>query len=244
MKKIYLFFIAVCLFAYEAKVQPYEVYKIKAPLGGEVVFANKKAEARNVTNTLILKIDDTKDRINLDSINNQISVLKKEITNQQEIVKRKKEIYERYKNLSTKSLEQKNAKFYDYMAAYNQLLNLKNQLNSLYSQQKTTIDNINKKNIKVNGYVYKVYVTSGDYVNPGALVAEVDDISKQKLTIYVPIDKIDSILNKTVYINSQPSDFKIEKIWSVPDEKYITSYRVDLVGNSLRFGDVVKIEFK
>ncbi|WP_456488138.1 hypothetical protein [Caminibacter pacificus] len=244
MKKLLFLLSVVLLFGYDAKVEPYEVYKIKAPQSGEVLVSNKNLESKFVTNKLIVKIDDTKDKINLQNLKNQIAFLKEEIKNQEQIVKRKKSIYERYKNLKTKSQEQKDLKFYDYMGALNQLLNMKSQLSNLQAQEKTTLDNINKKNIKVTGYVNKIYVTAGDYVNPGVLVAEVDDTTKQKLTIYVPIDKIDSILNKDVYINGKLSDFKIEKVWSLPDSKYITSYRVDLVGKGLRFGDIVKVEFK
>ena len=243
MKKM-IVLLTVILFAYDAKVEPYEVYKIKAAASGEVVYANKKAESKLLDNVLIVKIDDTKDKINLRNLNSQIELLKSQIKNQQEIVNRKLAIYKRYKNLRTKSQEQKDMKFFDYVNAKNALLNLKTQLANLIAQRDSTLDTINKKNIKVNGYLYKIYVTAGDFVTNGKEVAEVDDVSKQKLTIYVPIDKIEEIKNKPVYINGNPSDFKIEKIWIVPDSKYVTSYRVDLVGSGLRFGEIVKVEFK
>jgi len=74
-------------------------------------------------------------------------------------------------------------------------------------------------------------------------VARGYDISKQKLYIYVPIDKIDSIKNKKVYINKKRSNFKIYKIWKIPDDKYITSYKVELIGKGLKFGDIVNVSF-
>ena len=64
------------------------------------------------------------------------------------------------------------------------------------------------------------------------------------MTIYVPIDEIDKIKNKYIYINGKKSEFKIYKIWNVPDTQYVTSYKVELVGNGLKFGDIVKVEFK
>jgi len=242
--RFFIVLLAVFLFGYDAKVEPFEVYDIKAPTSGEVVFANKNLESKSVKNQLAVKIDDTKDKISLENINSQIALINSQIKNQELVVKRKFEIYKRYKNLKTKSLEQKDMKFFDYINAKNQLLNLKTQLANLISQKKSLIDTINKKNIHLSGYVYKIYVNVGDFVANGALVAKVDDISKQKLTIYVPIDKIDSILNKSVYINGAVSDFKIYKVWIVPDSKFITSYRVDLVGNGLKFGEIVKVEFK
>ncbi len=60
----------------------------------------------------------------------------------------------------------------------------------------------------------------------------------------MPINKIDLIKNKVVYINGKKSNFKISKIYKVTDPKYITSYKVELIGNGLKFGDVVRINFK
>jgi len=243
MKKT-LIFLAVLLFAFDAKVEPYEVYKIKSSVSGSVKESHTNYESKEVKDTLVIKIDDYKDRINLKNINEQIKILKNEIANQSQIVARKRNMYLRYRNLKTKSLEQKNLKFYDYANALNQLYNLKSQLSNFEYQRKSTIDTINKKNVKLSGYVYKIYVNKGDYVNPGTLLAEIDDISKEKLTIYVPINKIDEIKNKEIYINGKKSGFKIEKIWNVPDSKYVTSYRVDLVGSGLKLGDIVKVEFR
>jgi len=243
MKKMLILF-ASLLLAYDAKVEPYEVYNIKAAASGEVVIAKKELESKVISNSLVIKLDDTKEKITLKNLNTQIELLKNQIKNQQEVVNRKYEIYKRYKNLRTKSQEQKDMKFFDYINAKNALLNLKTQLSNLISQRDSTLDTINKKNIKLSGYLYKINVTPGDFVTNGMLVAQVDDISKQKLTIYVPIDKIEEIQNKTIYINDKPSDFKIQKIWIVPDSKYVTSYRVDLVGSGLKFGDIVKVDFR
>ena len=243
MKKICLFIVGVLLFGYTAKVEPFEVYKIKSAVSGSVVFANKDAEATEFYG-LIVKLDENQEKIELENLLKQIKFLKEQIKNQEEIVKRKYDTYKRYRSLKTKSLEEKNMKFYDYMAAKNQLINLKTQLSNLEASVKKLKDIINKKNIKVKGYINKLYVKTGDYVAPGSVVVEVDDITKEKLTIYVPIDKIEKIKKSKVYINSKPSRFKIYKIWIVPDEQYVTSYKVELVGSGLKLGEIVKVEFK
>jgi hypothetical protein len=80
-------------------------------------------------------------------------------------------------------------------------------------------------------------------VAPGVLIAEVYDISKEKLIIYVPIDKID-IIKKQLLINGKKSNFKVYKVWDVPDSEYITSYKVEIVGRGLKMGDIVKVDFK
>jgi multidrug resistance efflux pump len=245
MKKTFMFLsIAAACMAYEAKVQPFEIYKIKAAVSGTVVKSEKTLEAKNIKDKIIVKIDDRQNKIDLKNLKLQYEILKKEIENQRQIVKRKKSIYEKYKNLKTKSKMEKDLKFYDYINALNQLLNLKSQLDSTSANIDKIKDIINKKNIKADGYVYKIYVNKNDYVAPGVLVAEVDDVSKQKLTVYVPIEDINSIKNKNVYINGKKSSFKIYKIWNVPDTQYITSYKVELVGNGLKFGKIVKVEFR
>ena len=243
MKKLILF-LSVFLFGYEAKIQPFETFVIKAAVGGEVIKTYKNLEAKNLKNALIVKLDDKVERANLKNIKNQIDILKKEIKNQQEIVQRKKSIYLRYRKLSSKSVEQKDMKFYDYIASFNQLLNLKSNLSNLNDQAVKIKDLIDKKNIKFSGYLYEITVSKDNYVAPGIQVGLGFDISKEKIDIFVPIDKINYIKNKTVYINGKKSDFKIYKIWNMTDTKYITSYKVELVGKGLKLGNIVKVEFK
>ena len=239
-----IIFMAIFLFGYEAKVEPNAVFNIKSTVNGEVVFANKALEAKNVKNKVIIKINNKVERAELKNIQNQIKILKEEIKNQESIVKKKKELFKRYKTLKSKSLEQKNIKFYDYINSKNQLLNLKSQLSSLLSQEIKLKDIINRKNIKFNGYLYTILVEKGDYATIGRDIALGYDLSRQKLEIYVPIDKVDEIKNKIIYINNKKSNFKISKIYKVTDPKYITSYKIELTGNGLKFGDIVKIEFK
>jgi len=245
MKKALVFFIiAVFAFAYEAKVEPFDIYKIKASVSGKIVKADKNFEAKSVKNRLIVKIDDKQNLIDLKNSEAQLKILKEEIINQSAVVKRKKRIYEKYKTLKTKSQNEKDLKFYDYIAAKNQLLNLKSQFNNTSANIEKLKDTISKKNIEVSGYVYKIYINKNDYASPGVLIADVYDISRQKLTIFVPIEEIEGIENKKIYINGKLSGFKIHKIWKVPDTQYVTSYRVELVGKGLKLGEIVKVELK
>ena len=245
MKKIIMLIIGVIyLFGYKAKVEPFEVYNIKAVVNGRVVIANKDLEATNIKNKLIVKIDDTNNKIDLENLQNQLELLKKQINNQQIVVKRKKDIYERYKKLKTRSQTEKDLKFFDYISSLNQLISLKSQYNNTLANINKIKDTINKKRIKANGYVFKIHVKKDDYVNPGSLTANIYNISKQKLTIYVPIEEIENIKDKKVYINGKKSNFKIYKVWDVPDDKFVTSYKVELIGNGLKFGEIVNIELK
>ena len=245
MRKIIMLIIwAIFLFGYKAKVEPFEVYNIKAVVNGKVVIANKDLEATNVKDKLIVKIDDTDNKIDLENLQKQLDLLKTQITNQEVVVKRKEDIYKRYENLKTRSQTEKDLKFFDYISSLNQLISLKSQYNNTLANIKKIKDIINKKSIKVNGYVFKIYVKKDDYVNLGSLIANVYDVSKQKLTIYVPIEEIKNIKNQEVYINGKKSNFIIYKIWNVTDDKFVTSYKVELVGNGLKFGEIVNIELK
>ena len=239
-----IIFLSIFLFGYEAKVEPIYTYNLKSSVNGRVILVNKNLESKNLKNSLIIKLDDKVELAELKDINNQINILKKEIENQKEVVQRKKELYEKYKILKSKSLQEKDVKFFDYIASKNQLLSLKSKLSSLFSQKEKIKDLIDKKNIKFSGYLYSILVEKGDYVGIGTPVALGYDISKEKIDIYVPIDKIDEVKNKIVYINSKKSNFKISKIYKVTDTKYITSYKVELTGNGLKIGEVVRVDFK
>jgi len=245
MKKIIsLIVVTIFLFGYKSKVEPFEIYNIKAVVNGKVVMVNKDLEATNIKNKLIVKIDDTDNKIDLENLQRQLELLKEQINNQKLIVKRKEDIYKRYEKLKTRSQTEKDSKFFDYISSLNQLINLKSQYSNTLANIKKIKDIISKKSIRANGYLFKIYVKKDDYVNLGSLIANVYDISKQKLTIYIPINQIKNIKNKKIYINTKESNFKIYKIWNVTDDKFVTSYKVELIGNGLKFGEIVDIELK
>jgi len=243
MKKFFILLSAIVLFAFNARVEPFDVFLIKSSVAGSVTAIKKEVEAKEYKG-VIVKIDDKQEQIELKNLKTQAKFLKEEIKNQELIVKRKYDTYKRYEELKTKSLDEKNIKFYDYISAKNQLINLKTQLNNTLSSIEKLKDTINKKNIIVNGYINKILVNKGDYIAPGTPIVEVDDIKKQKLVIYVPIDEIENIKNKKIYINNKPSNFRVYKVWVVPDSKYITSYKVELIGSGLKLGEIVKVSFK
>ena len=231
------------LSAYQAQVKPFDTYNVTSSVAGKILEVKKDKEATFYKGVLV-KIDDKQDLIDLKNLNFQIKLTKEEIKNQEEVVKKKKAIYEKYMRLKTKSQEAKNLKFYDYINAKNQLISLKSKLSDLIAKKDKLKDVIDKKNIKVEGYVESIKVKKGEYVSPGKLIAIVDDLSKEKLTIYVPIDRMENIKNSRVYINGKKSNFKIYKIWKTPDSKFITSYKVELIGSGLKVGEIVRVELR
>jgi hypothetical protein len=241
--KIGLVSIATSLFAYYGKVEPINTYTIKSDISGKVVDVNRSAVATNY-NGIVIKIDDYKDRINLKNYENQVKNLENILKFQKENMLKKKRTYETYNKLKSKSQYEKDLKFYDYSAsviAYNQT---KNSISNLKAQIDSLKDTISKKNISFKNYIYEIDVHKGDYLNFGSLIAKTMDLKKDKIYIYVSINKINSIKNKKVYINSKPSNFTISYIGKVADSKFVTSYKVKLVGNYPTVSEIVKVEFK
>jgi CYTH domain-containing protein len=230
-------------FGYYAKVEPINSYTIKSDITGKVIDVNRSAVSTNYKG-VVIKVDSYKDDVNLKNYQNQVKNLKEILKVQKETMLRKKDTYKTYKKLKSKSTYDKDLKFYDYsnsVIAYNQT---KNSISNLEAQIATLKDTISKKNISFKNYIYEIDVHKGDYLNFGTLIAKTMDLSQNKLYIYVPINKINSIKNKKVYINSKLSDFKIAYIEKVADSKFVTSYKVKLVGHYPVCSDIVKVEFK
>ena len=103
----------------------------------------------------------------------------------------------------------------------------------------------NKILIEKDRYIYNIAVKQGDYVNPGTLLYEAKDLSKGKLEIFVPIDDIEKIKTKTIFLDGEKTDLQLNKVYKVADSKHISSYKVEIyVPNAKIFSRLVKIEFK
>ena len=244
MKKVYMSLLASSLlFGYYGKVEPYQVYNIKSDVSGKVIEVNKSSEATKYKG-IVVKIDDYQNKIDLKNLKTQLNNFENIKSAQQQIVDKKRKIYEVYKTLKTKSQIEKDTKFFDYQNSLIALNQTKNTISNLKAQIAKLEDTISKKNISFKNYIYEIKVNKGDFVNFATPIATTMDISKVKIDIYVPIDKIESIKNKKIYINNKLSDFKINKIYKVADTKYVTSYKVELIGKYPNISDIVKVEFK
>lgn len=103
----------------------------------------------------------------------------------------------------------------------------------------------NKKLIEKSNYIYNINVKKDDYVTPGTLLYEAKDLSKGKLEIFIPIEDIETIKTKDIYIDDKKSDLKIAKIYDVADSEHISSYKVELhIKDVKKFSRLVKIEFR
>ncbi len=262
-KAIVLIMLIISLDAseYYSKADPKEVYNIKASVSGEVTFINDKLEGNLGDGSVVVKIDDKIDLLDLKASKKRLEILLNNLALTRENLKNSKKIaqinrdnYERVKELSSYSKIQKDAKKLSMINSKNQALqteisveNLKTQREDLKLKIEILQDKIKKKNIRVKSgdYIYKIYPNLGDYLNPGSKLMEVYDIQKALLVIFVPASEIENIKSKKIYLDGLETDKKIDKIWQVADSINISSYRVEiLIDKPKQFSKLVKIEFR
>jgi hypothetical protein len=105
--------------------------------------------------------------------------------------------------------------------------------------------NISKKTIRLqNSYLYKLTVRAGDYVNPGAPLATIQDHTKAKLTLFLEPEEVVGIEGKKVFIDGKLSPYRIDKVWNSADEKFISSYRAEITIDTppTPFSRLLKVE--
>lgn len=258
-----IFILAVSLNAtvYYAKVEPYEVYHIKASASGSVVSVFKEAEGRVSNGGVLIQIDDFLNQKELESSKKKLeaqkrsfALLEKNLQNSKKVEEIRKDNYNRIKNLKTKSKTSKDAELINLINATNQVISLENSLQNL----KVTIsdleykiayleDTINKKSVKIKkGFlIYKTYVSEGDFVNVGTPLVDAYDITKGKVVIYLSSEDVDIAKDAVLYVNDKPTKYKISKVWKVADTQNISSYRAEVIVDAPKhFSRLFKIELK
>jgi multidrug resistance efflux pump len=263
MKQLILFFTLLATLlanTYYAKVEPLQMYDIKASVAGKVVYSDTASEGSFVEERVIVKLDDYLDKAELEatekkiaSINNSINILTQNMKNAKKSEDIRKRHYELYKSMKSKSKFDKDKEMLAYISATTAYLNIKNQIQNLNIQlsdlkyKRALIkDKISKKEFKAkNRYIYAILVKEGDFANVGKPIYKAYDTSKAKLTIFVSKEDVENIKNKTVYINGKKSRYKVSKVWRIADSKFISSYRVEIVIDRVEFfSKVVKVELK
>ena len=263
MRYLILLFSPLVIFAkvHYAKVEPYENITLKSAVSAQVIEAKIELEGKNIKNGLIIKLDDKLDKIKLKSdkesvelVKNMIEINQQTLKSLQQSLEREKNYYKRISNISTASITQKDKAFYGYINARTQYLSVKEKIESLKKQKLDLIynikrlqDSIEKKSIILkNKFLYKLLVHKGDFVNMSMPLAQIKDLTKAKLVLFLEDDEIQNIKNKTIYINDKATNYKIDKIWSVADEKFISSYRTEIIipSNIYDFSKLLKVEIK
>lgn len=217
---------------YYSKLEPVESYNIKSAVSGKVVFSNTELEGFKAKNSVIIEIDSKVDKIDLVQSRNKLSFINDMITIENNN-------YNRLKKVSSKSIFEKDTQRV-------KVINLKSTKADMIINIENLKDTIkNKKLVEKSNYISMISVKEGDYVTPGTLLYESKDLSKGKLSIFVPINEVESLKTKTIYLDGIKSDIKINKIYPIADSQHISSYKVELLVPDVKtFSRLVKIEFK
>jgi hypothetical protein len=263
MKILLILFIPLFLFSkvHFAKVEPYETIVLKSAVSAQVTEAKLFLEGTSITSNIIVQLDDKMDKITLHSHKKSLLFINSMLKNNQNILstlndslQRQKAYYRKLSNIISASKSQQDNAFYTYSNTKTQYFSTKEKIDSLKKQRleiNTQIaqlkDSIEKKHIKVyKKFLYKLMVNKGDYVTMGTPLAQLKDLTSAKLLLFLEDEELKNIKNKTIYINGQATKLKISKIWSVSDEKFISSYRTEIVikNPKYKFSKLLKVEFR
>ena len=235
MKILLLIFTPLFIFAkvHYAKVEPYESVVLKSAVSALVMDVDLDAEGTMVEEKRVIYLDDSLDRINLKTSKENLLIL-------HETLKRQESYFQRIDKLKTASTTQKDNAFYSFASTKTQYLDMQYKIAQLE-------DSIEKKSIVLNHmYLYEIMVRKGDYVAPGSSLARVVEASRAKMVLFLEPAELDQIEQKTVYLNGEKTDYKVDKVWRVADEKFISSYRAEIYipAPEGSFSELMKVEIK
>ncbi|MDQ7047084.1 MAG: hypothetical protein Q9M39_05505 [Sulfurovum sp.] len=237
--KIMKLFLLLCtpllLFAkvHYAKVEAYESIVLKSAVSALVMDVDLESEGSLVHDKRVIYLDDRLDKINLKTSNAKLEIL-------HETLKRKKSYFQRINKLITASNTQKDNAFYSFVSAKNNYLDMEYKVAQLK-------DSIEKKSIILkNKYMYKMIVRKGDFVNLGSPLLQIADISKAKLVLFLEPEELTGLEEKSIYLDGEKTAYKVDKVWKVADEKFISSYRAEIYIPAPKglFSKLMKVEIK
>jgi len=250
MKYILAILITICSLnanEYYSKADPIWSYKISSEVSGKVIYSDDFSEGKFGTNIPVIKIFDDLDRLDLNSSQEEYKNLQQMVKIAQKLYNIDLRAYKKIENLSTYSKTQKDAKLMKMLGSKTSLLTKKTNLAKLNLKIKTLEDRIEKKNIKVDKkyYIYKIYPKVGDFINFGSPLIEIQDHSSARLTIFVTKEDLEGIESKTIYLDGEKTEYKVDKVIKVADSINISSYKVEIViKKPALFSKLIKIEFR
>ncbi|MBD3798535.1 HlyD family efflux transporter periplasmic adaptor subunit [Sulfuricurvum sp.] len=257
-----LLFLVVNIHAkeYYAKAEPYEIFTVSSNVFGEVIYADLASQGKVLGKKGYLQIDDTLDRAELQSVENKIVALNKTLEynrqmelNYRQMVEMKQSNFDRIKDLAIKSSVEKDREYFDVVSSRNALLGVQKEIESLnislgdLKLRRTQLrKSINDKHLSAPGRVlYQLMVKPSAVVNPGTPLAQIADIRKAKLTLYLSAEEAQSIHKKKIYLDGKMTTYTIDRLWKIADPSKLSSYRAEiLISSPAQFSHLVKVEFK
>ena len=245
---------------YYAKVEPYEILNVSSNVSAEVVYTDTESQGKRLGKKPYIVMDDKLDTVELQSVDGKIDAVEKTLVhnqamvkNYQQIIEMKQANFDRIKDLKIKSAVEKDREYFDLVSSRNSLLSVQKEIESLRMQLgdlKTRRSQLQKsiadKHISAPGYVlYQLMVKPSAFVNPGTPLAQVADVRKAKLTVYLNAAEAQQAQTKSIYLNGKKTAYRIDRLWKIADASKLSSYRAEIVITPPeRFSQLVKVEFK
>jgi len=255
-----LFIIALQAKEYYSKVEPYEILNVSSNVSAEVRYTDTFNQGKVLGNKPYIVMDDKLDAIELQSVENKIAALQKTLEhnremsrNYEQMVSMKQANFDRIKDLKIKSAVEKDREYYDLLGSQNSLLSLHKeieslniQLNDLKLRRAQLQKSIADKHLSAPGFVlYQLLVKAETFVNPGTPLAQIADVRKAKLTLYLSASEAKEAQAKSIYLNGQKSAYKIDRLWKIADSAKLSSYRAEIIiAPPSQFSQLMKVEFK
>ena len=216
--------------SYMGKIEPVQSYTIFAQTNGEIVELDANKE-HSIIDGVLLRIDDTLEKVRKSSYEEQMQNYERQL-----YIKNLE--YRKIKDIKAMNdVEKDNLRL--------SILDIRYKMSVLKLQLNEVQESLKHKVIRVdNLYLKRLFVNKHDYVNIGQKVAEVNDVSKAKIVLYVHQRDIEGLKNKVIYINGKRTRAKMIKVAQTTDDTYVSSYMTELHLNYKRFGQIVKVEFK
>jgi disulfide oxidoreductase YuzD len=235
MKIILLILSPLWIFAgvHYAKIEPYDSVILRSAVSALVMDVDENAEGSVVHQKRVVLLDDRLDKMNL-------KISKTKLQTLSETLQRQESYFERMNSLKTASVSQKDTAYYSYASTKTQYLDMQYKIAQLE-------DSIQKKSLVLQDkYLYKLMVRKGDFVAPGAALAKVMDTSKAKLVLFLEPEELKDLDKKEVYLNGKKTTYRVDKVWKVADEKFISSYRAEIYIDAPKeiFSTLLKVEIK
>ncbi|MDD2779919.1 HlyD family secretion protein [Sulfuricurvum sp.] len=245
---------------YYAKAEPYEILNVTSNVSAEVLYTDSASQGKVLGKKSYIVMDDKLDKVELQSVESKINALQKTLEhnrqmgeNYQQIIEMKQANFDRIKELKIKSAVEKDREYFDLINSRNSLLSIQKEIESLNislgdlklrrSQlQKSIVD----KHLSAPGYVlYQLSIKPSAFVNPGTPLAQIADVRKAKLTVYLSASEVSEVQHKKIYLNGVKSPYKIDRLWKIADASKLSSYRAEiLIVPPAQFSQLIKVEFK
>jgi hypothetical protein len=227
---------------------------------GEVLFVNEDLIGKRLSSKPFILIDAEIDSAELVDVNKKLQHLQetlkineKILKNLEAVLKKKRINYKKTEALKIKSRIDKDREFYDLIASENsynatqkEIYSLKNSIADLQLRRIQLKKSIRDKKIHEEGLVlYSIAVKEGQVVNVATPLAQVADLSKGLLTIYVDADELKNIQKKVVYINGKKTAYRVSRVLDIADSVNISKYKVQIIIDPPKvFSKLLKVELK